>query len=87
LRKGHAHLKSDARLFRQHGHRITAPDRLKHALEDRAELRWFSMKMCGQIMTPAEMRLIAVREIPLAARTLPQRPFRRLRHGTLLHFF
>src|SRR6266853_4330426 len=42
--------------------------------------------MCGQIVPTAEMRLIAVCEIPLATRALPERPFRMLRHGTSLEF-
>jgi len=84
LRKRHAHLKSDARLFRQHLHRATAPDRLEHGLEDGPNLRRFSLKMCGQIVPSAKMRLIPVGEIPPATRALPQWAFGRFRHWKLL---
>jgi len=55
LRERHAHLKRDARFFRQHGHRSAAPDGLEHRVKDRTDFRRLAFKMRLQIVLAAEM--------------------------------
>jgi hypothetical protein len=87
LREGHSHLKRDPRLFRQHDHRSATSNGLERGLINRADFRRLALKVRLQIVPPAEVRLIAVREKPLALRTFPKGPLRRSDLSTPLHLF
>ena len=73
LREGHAHLKSDPSFLRQYAYRSQFADGGNHLLEKRADLRPLALEMVREIVTPAGVRLIAIREKAPALGTSPKR--------------
>lgn len=72
LREGHAHLKRDSGLLREHGHRSAGHYDTADSLEKDSNGPVFRAKVMLQIEWSARMRLIAIREAPPAARAGPE---------------
>jgi len=73
LRKGHAHLESDASLFGKDANRAERADRGDYLVEKRSNLRPLAAEMMLQIVPGAGVRLVAVCEVAIALFALPQR--------------
>src|SRR5689334_16312122 len=73
LREGHADLKSDARLFREHADRPDGLNGGDDGIEELAHGRRFIGKVRVEGVWPARVCLIAIRELAAAFGTFPHR--------------
>ena len=85
LRKRHANLKRDARLFRKDDDGAALANRTPYRPVELAHDRAGPLKMVREVVTSTRVRLIAVGEAPPAARTRPHRALGS-RQGVLRHF-
>ena len=72
LRERYARLKRDARFLRQHADGAEGIDGVDDRIEERANVRRLSAKVCFEIVRAAGVRLIAIREFSPALRATPQ---------------
>ena len=73
LRKRHAHLKCDPRLFREDADRTDILDDADDAVEEGADGRRLVVKVMSEVVLTAGMRLIAVRELAPTVCAFPER--------------
>src|SRR5262245_11514812 len=73
LGKRHSHLERDSRLFGQHTNGADGPNGGDDRIEERAYFGRFALKVVGQAVSAASVRLIAVRKDAATVRTAPQR--------------
>ena len=73
LSERHANVERDARLLRKNLHRTNRADRGYHRVEERTNLRRLSFEVVREVVAPARVRLIAVREFAAASLAAPQR--------------
>jgi hypothetical protein len=71
LREGHPDLKGNAGLLWQDSDRADGSHRRDDVIEERTDLRRLSPKMIGQMVPPAGVRLITVRELTSALLATP----------------
>lgn len=72
LRKGHANVEGDAGLFGKDLDRADVLDRGDDGVKERTDLRRLSREVMREIVAPACVRLIAVRELAAASLATPQ---------------
>ena len=72
LSKGHAHLKGDACLFGNNGHRPADCNGAPNGFIEHPDGRILSPEVVSDVVAPAGMRLIAVGKAALAARAGPK---------------
>ena len=73
LGEGHANVERDAAFFGKDLHGSDVPDGRDHGVEERANLRWLPGEVMLQIVAPARVPLVAVRELAAALLAAPQR--------------
>ena len=72
LGERYPHLKRNARLLWNDGDRTTSGDRAADGVEEQPDSPVLALKVVGQVVPAAGMRLIAVGEAPLATGTNPE---------------
>ena len=73
LSKGHANVERDARLLRKNLDRPEVANCGHHRVEKRANFCWLALEVVCEIVAPARVRLIAVREFAAASLAAPER--------------
>jgi hypothetical protein len=71
LRERHADLQSNARLLWKDAHGSQSANRPDDMIEQRSNFRPLAAEVMPEIMSPAGVRLVSVREVPPAFFTLP----------------
>jgi hypothetical protein len=69
----HSHLKSNARFFRQNGHRPATADLSQKKVIELSDGGRLALKVRFQVMLPAQMRLVAIGKLPPTNRAAPHR--------------